>query len=169
MRILATFDAKDYQDTVGIYEKYTVRGIIMRDGKLAMQCSRDGEYKLPGGGVESGESRIDALVREVREETGLTLTRFRLCSVITFVSDTWEGEYMYLFHATDFTGTLAGCDEGELVWVKKENVLALPTWEGDRIFLQKMAAGDDFFTLKLRYEGDLLCEAVLNGTQRLKG
>ena len=51
---------------------------------------------------------------------------------------------MYLFHATDFTGTLAGCDEGELVWVKKENVLALPTWEGDRIFLQKMAAGDDF-------------------------
>ena len=68
-----------------------------------------------------------------------------------------------------FTGTLTGCDEGELVWVEKEKVLALPTWEGDRIFLQKMAAGEAFFTLKLRYEGDILREAVLNGTQRLKG
>lgn len=71
MRILATFDAKDYQDTVGVYEKYSVRGIVMRDGKLAMQCSRDGEYKIPGGGMEQGESCIQALVREIKEETGL--------------------------------------------------------------------------------------------------
>lgn len=71
MRILATFDAKDYQDTVGIYEKYSVRGIIMREGKLAMQCSSEGEYKIPGGGIERGENRIQALIREVREETGL--------------------------------------------------------------------------------------------------
>ena len=122
-----------------------------------------------GGKFEENESPEECLLREVQEETGLTLTRFRLCSVITFVSDTWEGEYMYLFHATEFTGTLTGCDEGELVWVEKEKVLALPTWEGDRIFLQKMAAGEAFFTLKLRYEGDILREAVLNGTQRLKG
>ena len=97
-----------------------------------------------GGHAELGESPEECLLREVQEETGLTLTRFRLCSVITFVSDTWEGEYMYLFHATEFTGTLTGCDEGELVWVEKEKVLALPTWEGDRIFLQKMAAGKPF-------------------------
>ncbi len=71
MEILAVFDAKDYQNTVEVYEKYSVRGIILQDGKLAMQCSRDGEYKIPGGGVEDGENFTQALVREVLEETGL--------------------------------------------------------------------------------------------------
>ncbi len=71
MRILAVFDEKNYQNTVETYEKYSVRGIILRDGKLAMQCSREGEYKIPGGGIEAGESYEQALVREVLEETGL--------------------------------------------------------------------------------------------------
>ncbi|MCI8390878.1 MAG: NUDIX domain-containing protein [Roseburia sp.] len=70
MRILATFDAKDYQDTTGICEKYSVRGIIMREGRLAMQCSREGEFKIPGGGMEAGEDIVEALTREVHEETG---------------------------------------------------------------------------------------------------
>ncbi len=71
MRILAVFDEKNYQNTVETYEKYSVRGIILRDGKLAMQCSREGEYKIPGGGIEAGESYEQALAREVLEETGL--------------------------------------------------------------------------------------------------
>lgn len=71
MKVLAVFDAKDYQDTVAVNEKYTVRGIIMRDGKLAMQCSKEGEYKIPGGGREKGETFLQALIREVHEETGL--------------------------------------------------------------------------------------------------
>lgn len=71
MEVLTVFDAKDYQDTVGIYEKYSVRAIIVRDGKLAMQCSSEGEYKIPGGGQEAGETFEQTLVREVREETGL--------------------------------------------------------------------------------------------------
>ena len=52
MKILATFDARDYEGTTGIYEKYSIRAIIVRDGRLAMQCSREGEYKIPGGGQE---------------------------------------------------------------------------------------------------------------------
>ena len=130
--------------------KHTTLCYIERDGNYLMLHRTKKENDLNhdkwigvGGKVEENESPEECLLR--------------------------EGEYLYRFHASEFTGTLAGCADGELVWVKKENVLALPTWEGDRIFLQKMAAGDDFFTLKLRYEGDLLCEAVLNGTQRLKG
>ena len=103
----------------------------------------------------------------MQEETGLTLTKFRLCGVITFLSDRWEGEYMYLFHATDYTGTIAECDEGVLEWVDKEKALELPTWEGDRIFLRLMDEGGPFFSLKLRYEDETLKEAVLNGTEQL--
>ena len=56
MKILATFDARDYEGTTGIYEKYSIRAIIVRDGRLAMQCSQEGEYKIPGGGQEPGEN-----------------------------------------------------------------------------------------------------------------
>ncbi len=71
MKILATFDAKDYQNTVDVCEKRSVRAIILRDGKLAMQRGADGAYKIPGGGPENGENDRLALVREVLEETGL--------------------------------------------------------------------------------------------------
>lgn len=120
-----------------------------------------------GGKFEENESPEDCLLREVLEETGLTLTQFRLCGVITFLCDTCEGEYMYLFHATDYTGEIIDCNEGVLEWVEKEKALSLPTWEGDRIFLRLMDEGGPFFSLKLRYEGDVLKEAVLNGTEKL--
>ena len=120
-----------------------------------------------GGKFEENESPEDCLLREAREETGLTLTKFRLCGVITFLSDEWEGEYMYLFHATDYTGEIIECEEGVLEWVEKDKVFALPTWEGDRIFLRLMEVGGPFFSLKLRYEGDSLKEAVLNGVESL--
>ena len=120
-----------------------------------------------GGKFEENESPEDCLLREVLEETGLTLTQFRLCGVITFLSNEWEGEYMYLFHATDFTGRIAECDEGVLEWIDKEKAISLPTWEGDKIFLRLMDEGGPFFSLKLRYEGDVLKEAVLNGVEKL--
>lgn len=116
-----------------------------------------------GGKFEENESPEDCLLREVREETGLRLTRWRYCGLVTFVSDCWEGEYMHLFHADGFEGTLRECDEGELQWVKKSDFSALEQWEGDRIFLRLMESGAPFFSLKLRYEGDHLAEAVLNG------
>jgi len=73
MRILAVFDEKNYADTTKVFEKYNIRGIVLKDGKMIMQKSKDGEYKIPGGGVEAGESHIEALRRELREEAGLVL------------------------------------------------------------------------------------------------
>ena len=116
-----------------------------------------------GGKFEPGESPEDCVLRETLEETGLRLTKYRYCGIITFVSDRWETEYMHLFHATGFTGTPRECDEGQLEWIEKERVLSLPQWAGDRIFLDLMQKNVPFFSLKLRYEGERLAEAVLNG------
>lgn len=116
-----------------------------------------------GGHFEENESPEDCVLREAREETGLCLTEWRYCGIVTFVSDRWEGEYMHLFHATGFTGRLKDCDEGVLEWVPKARFRTLPQWEGDRIFLALMESRAPFFSLKLRYEGDALREAVLNG------
>lgn len=116
-----------------------------------------------GGHFEENESPEDCVLREAREETGLTLLSPRYCGIVTFVSDRWEGEYMHLFHADSFTGELRDCDEGVLEWVPKEKVRSLPQWAGDRIFLDLMEHRVPFFSLKLRYEGETLREAVLNG------
>ena len=118
-----------------------------------------------GGKFEDGESPEDCVCREVSEETGLTLTDYRYCGIITFVSDRWETEYMHLFHASGFSGTIRECDEGVLEWISKDALAALPQWEGDRIFLRLMQENIPFFSLKLVYEGERLREAVLNGKE----
>ena len=118
-----------------------------------------------GGKFEENESPEDCVLREVREETGLTLTDYRYCGIVTFVSDHWEPEYMHLFTADGFDGALKDCDEGELAWIKKKDLLALPAWEGDKIFLRLLDEDTPFFSLKLRYEGETLAEAKLNGEE----
>ena len=118
-----------------------------------------------GGKFEAGESPEDCVLREAREETGLTLTDYRYRGIVTFVSDVWPTEYMHLFTATGFEGELReDCDEGVLDWIDKKALLALPMWEGDRIFLRLLDENVPFFSLKLVYRGDTLTEAVLNGT-----
>lgn len=116
-----------------------------------------------GGKFEPGESPEDCVLREVREETGLTLTRWRYCGIVTFVLADWT-EYMHLFCADGFEGTLRECDEGVLEWIDKRALRALPMWEGDKIFLDLMQAHRPFFSLKLVYdEADVLRAAVLDG------
>lgn len=119
-----------------------------------------------GGKFEVGESPEECLLREVKEETGLTLTSYRFRGIITFVSDEWGVEYMHLFTADAYEGelsegTMANCKEGELVWVPKSQIEDLKLWEGDKIFLRLLQEREDFFSLKLRYEGDTLVESVL--------
>ena len=117
-----------------------------------------------GGKLEDRESPEDCLLREVKEETGLTLERWRYRGLVTFVSDKWETEYMHLYTADKFSGTMKECDEGNLEWVPREQVEHLPIWEGDKIFLRMIADPETpFFSLKLVYRGDTLVDAALDG------
>ena len=116
-----------------------------------------------GGHFEGEESPDECLLREAKEETGLTLTSWRCRGVVTFLNDCCEGEFMYLFTADGFEGELKTCDEGDLQWVSREFLYNLPMWEGDKIFLDLLWQDAPFFLLKLRYQGDKLVEATLDG------
>ena len=113
-----------------------------------------------GGKFEPGETPDVCALREVKEETGLTMTDYRLRGLIIFVSDVWGMEYMYLYTATKWRGTLVDCDEGELVWLDKRELLTKNLWEGDRLFLKALDEREEFFMMKLRYEGERLAEVV---------
>ena len=140
--------------------------LMMHRVKKERDINRD-KWIGVGGHFEEGESPEECLLREVMEETGLTLTDYRLRGVITFMTDTYPAEYMFLYTAEGFTGIMHACNEGELEWVPKVKVEQLPIWEGDRIFFRLLEERQDFFSLKLRYEGDTLAEAVLDGRERL--
>ena len=118
-----------------------------------------GKWIGVGGKFEPGESPFECVRREVKEETGLTMTNPRFRGIVTFVSDEWGTEYMHLFTCTEFTGTLTDCDEGELVWLPKDELLAKKMWAGDRLFLKALDERTDFFSLKLRYRGEELVES----------
>lgn len=136
--------------------------LMLHRVKKEQDANRDKWIGIGGHFLEN-ESPEDCVRREVLEETGLRLTRFRYCGLVTFVSDRWEGEYMHLFHADGFTGSLTDCDEGTLEWVPKAQMALLPQWEGDKLFLGLMEQGGPFFSLKLCYEGERLAAAWLNG------
>ena len=116
-----------------------------------------------GGKFLPEETPDECLLREAKEETGLTLTRWKCRGVVTFLTQGGEGEYMYLFTADGFEGELTDCDEGDLQWVSREFVSELPAWEGDKIFLDLLWQDAPFFLLTLRYRNEKLVEAVLNG------
>ena len=116
-----------------------------------------------GGKFEDKESPEDCVLRETYEETGLSLKNVRYRGIVTFISDRYETEWMHLFTADQFSGTIKECNEGVLEWIEKDKLFSLPIWEGDKIFLRLLDENIPFFSLKLTYEGDQLREAVLNG------
>ena len=110
-----------------------------------------------GGKFEYGETPDECMMREIYEETGLTPVSYALRGVISFISDIYDNEYMFLYSVTDFTGTLnSDCDEGMLKWIPKSEIMNLNVWEGDRLFLQKLIDGQEHIDMKLVYKGDKL-------------
>jgi 8-oxo-dGTP diphosphatase len=149
---------------------YLIRGgevLMMHRTRKKNDMNRD-KWIAVGGRFEEGESPEDCAVREVREETGLTMTAWRYRGIVTFVNDLYETERMHLFTSDSFEGELTDCDEGELVWLPVGQLDALPQWEGDRIFHRLLAREEEpFFSLKLVYSGEKLLSAVLNGREIL--
>ena len=152
--------------------KNTTLCYLERDGKYLMlhrvkkenDMNRD-KWLGIGGKFEPGESPEDCALREIREETGLTITDWEYRGIVTFVSEEVGTEWMHLFWSDSFTGTLTDCDEGELAWIGKRELLTKELWQGDRIFLELLEQRVPFFSLKLCYRGDTLTRAVLNGRE----
>ena len=113
-----------------------------------------------GGKFEPGETPEECMLREVKEETGLTATDYRYRGIVTFISDIYETELMHLYSVYEYTGESIECDEGELEWIAKDRLFELTMWQGDKIFLEAIADKDrEFFELELVYKGDDLISA----------
>ncbi|MBR3457758.1 MAG: 8-oxo-dGTP diphosphatase [Selenomonadaceae bacterium] len=136
--------------------------LMMHRVKKAHDINKD-KWVGIGGHFEPDESPEECLLREAKEETGLTLLSYRLRGIVTFRSDAWQTEYMFLYTSDRFEGDLTECREGVLEWVRKDRVYDLPIWEGDKIFFRLLEESRSFFSLKLRYAGDVLVERVLDG------
>ena len=152
--------------------KETTLCYIERDGQYLMlhrtrkeNDANHDKWLGIGGHIEPGETPMACVLREVMEETGLRLLDCRYRGVVHFRSDKWEDEEMHLFTATAFEGELIPCDEGDLEWIDKGRLLSLTLWEGDKVFLKLLDEGDEGFDLTLRYEGERLVSAELNGRE----
>ena len=138
--------------------------LMIHRTKKAHDTNKDKLIGL-GGHFHYGESPEECMLREMKEECGIVLTDMKMRGIITFVSDVFVCEYMFLFSATKYEGTVAAdCDEGSLVWIKKDELLKCGNlWAGDRIFLKLLDERSEFFSLKLCYKGEVLSDVLLDG------
>ena len=142
------------KNTTLCYIEQNGQYLMMHRIKKVGDCNKDKWIGI-GGHLEEYESPYDCILREAREETGLTLTDCAYRGLVSFCSPNYETEQMHLFFAHSFEGTLReDCEEGDLQWISRENLMSLPMWEGDRIFLNLLPQDVPFFLLKLVYDAD---------------
>ena len=119
-----------------------------------------GKWVGVGGHVESGESAIACVKREIEEETGLEVKKYRYLGKVYFLNSCYPAETMYLFHIQEAIGEVKECNEGELRYIPISEVYDLPMWDGDRIFLPLIEKAKAPFELMLGYDGDELIDAI---------
>ena len=128
--------------------------LMLYRNKKAIDVNK-GKWIGVGGHFLEKEDADTCLLREVYEETGLTLLDYTLRGEIVFhIDDIIETCYVYT--ASNFTGELKECDEGVLKWIPKKEVLNLNLWEADPLFLKKLMNGDPYFKMELIYKNDIL-------------
>lgn len=144
----------------------TVLCYIKKDNKYLMLYRNkkendlnEGKYMGIGGHIEENETPKDAIIREVKEETGLTLLSLKERGHILFINDDYQEE-MYVFTSSEFVGELIECNEGDLSWVDIDKVYDLPAWEGDKVFLAKLIKDEEYFNLELIYSKDKLIKVI---------
>lgn len=118
-----------------------------------------------GGKFEPGEDALACALREVREETGYSMDHPHYRAIVDFYCPPWQPERMHLYTCNAFSGEPHACNEGDLVWVPRDQVQSLPIWQGDKIFLDLLDRDAPFFHLELFYNGDTLIRAVLDGRE----
>lgn len=151
-------------DTTLCYIEQDGQYLMLHRTKKAHDANHDKWIGI-GGHLEPGETPMEGILREAREETGLTLLDCRRRGIVHFRSDRDPDEDMHLFTATRFEGELIACDEGDLEWIDIDRLYALTLWEGDRIFLKLLRDGAENFELTLEYEGDSLARSALDGQE----
>lgn len=153
---------KSMQNTTLVYIEKDSKYLMLHRTKKQNDYNHDKWIGI-GGKFEETESPEECILRETKEETGLTLNEIEYRGIVTFVSDENFTEYMHVFWSNNFSGALKECDEGELEWIEKSRMNALPHWKGDEIFLKLLELRAPFFSLKLVYEKGILLSATLNG------
>lgn len=150
--------------------KKTTLCYIQKDNKYLMlhrikkeNDVNNGKWIGIGGRIEEGETPEDCILREAKEETGLSLNDLRYRGIVNFRSDMYESEEMHLFTSKEFDGEITECDEGVLEWIDFDRLYSLPMWEGDKLFLGLIRTEVDFFDLTLQYKSEKLISAFLNG------
>ena len=140
----------------------TVLAYIFKQDKVLMLYRNkkkndinEGKWMGVGGHIEKGETPDQALKREVKEETNLDVKEYQLLGVIYFSTGEYH-EKMYLYKVNEAVGELIECNEGDLSYIDKKDLLSLNMWEGDRIFLQYMENEEPYFELELVYDNDTL-------------
>ncbi len=153
---------KSMQNTTLVYIEKDSKYLMLHRIKKQNDYNHDKWIGI-GGKFEETESPEECILRETKEETGLTLNEIEYRGIVTFVSDENFTEYMHIFWSNNFSGALKECDEGELEWIEKSRMNALPHWKGDEIFLKLLELRAPFFSLKLVYKKGILLSATLNG------